>query len=107
MRFWVSCLLMALFSLQQLPVKELGKLLLKKACTEQSGDDEGNAGNDDPPTPKQFKEKEDTDKCYPAPLLFHTREVIVEHRVETALHEAERLVPHFVPEILTPPPNRA
>lgn len=107
MKLWISYLLIALFSLQQLPVKELSKLLLKKVCTEQSTDDEGAASNDNPTSSKQLKEKEDADKFCQHTLFFHFKEVAVSHRIETALHEAQRLVPHFVPDIITPPPNQA
>ena len=107
MKVWISLLLIALFSLQQLPVKELGKLLVKKSCTEQSTDDEAATGDDAPNPSKQLKEKADLDKYCTTPFLLHTREVATRHRIETALHEAQRLMPHFVPEILTPPPNVA
>ena len=107
MKVWISLFLIALFSLQQLPVKELGKLLAKKTCTEQSADDDTPSGDDTPGPFKQLKEKADLDKYCTTPFLFQTRELATRHRVATALHEAQRLMPHFVPEILTPPPNVA
>lgn len=106
MKYWVSCLLMILFSLQQLPVKELGKLLVKKTSTEQVEDGDGSGTDEDNPSPlKQLKEKEDPLKYCMSTVSFQFKEVIVTHQVATALHKAHRLVPHFVPDIATPPPN--
>lgn len=102
MKLWVSYLLIILFSLQQLPVKELGKLLVKKSTTEQVQDSD-EANNEDTPAPKQFKE--DPLKYCLHPVSFHLKEIIITHRVETALHEAHQFIPHFVPDIVTPPPN--
>lgn len=37
----------------------------------------------------------------------HAREAYFSHRVVTAIHIAEQLPKVFVPDILTPPPNKA
>ncbi len=102
MKQWLSYLLIILFSLQVLPVKELGKMLLKKAATGQSADDneeESGAGKD-------LKEKT-IDKLFLTTDGISFRMFITDSLVKTALHYLCHFKASFYPDITTPPPDKA
>lgn len=99
MRNWIACILLSIFTFQVLPVRELGRILFKGLMTEEIHEadhaDDGFA---------KLKKAE--------PKIFFSSKPVscqqyVAARVQTAIHEAERLPIDFVPEILTPPPNAA
>lgn len=100
MRRVLSYMLIILFSFQVIPVKELGKLLLKKAATEQTADLDEDAGS-----ACKKKAEEGTE-----PVLNETvirlNQILSNRQALTALHHRCIIPPHFVPEIATPPPNR-
>jgi hypothetical protein len=102
MKQWLSYILIILFSFQALPVKELRKLLIKKAITEQVGD-ESSDSND---TSKQFAEK-DIEKLFVHTQLFHLTAIYSMEQVKVALHNLPVFEDHFHPDITTPPPDAA
>lgn len=102
MKQWLSYLLIMLFSFQALPVKELGKLLLKKAAIEQTADEtEEDAG-----AAKELKEKA-IEKLYLQAGSLHFNALIADDLAKIALHQLSILAPSFYPDITTPPPDRA
>jgi len=99
MKQWLSYLLIILFSFQALPVKELGKLLIKKAITEQV-EDEANGAD----TSKQFAEK-DIEKLFMHTQVFHLTAIYSTEQVKVALHNLPVFEDHFHPDVTTPPPD--
>jgi hypothetical protein len=87
-----------IFSFQVLPVKEIGKILFKGQMTEEihetSHDDIGSG---------KIK-KADLKVFLKSETLASVR--YLSSKLTVAIHETERLPRHFVPDILTPPPNR-
>ncbi len=102
MKPWLACILMILFSFQALPVKELGKLLGKKAIQEQVQDESGDTSD----ASKQFAEKE-IEKLFVHSQAFQLTTLVVEEQVKVALHRFHFFEDHFHPDITTPPPDAA
>jgi hypothetical protein len=88
-----------IFSTQILPIKEIGEVLFKGQITEEEV--HGYGGNTDD---GKSKKGNDTFPCVPS-AQNHSRISILSQKVSTAIHQAEKIPPHFVPEIITPPPN--
>ena len=96
MKKFLAYIFLFIFSFQVLPVKELGRILFKGLMTEEiheTADDTSGPKLKKEPA-KLFNKHEDL-----ASILYFTS------RVNTALHDAEKLPRHFVPDIITPPPN--
>lgn len=101
MKRLLSYLLILLFSIQALPVKELGKLLLKKAAIEQTADESEENG-----AAKEVKEIE-VEKAYlqSGVLIFHR--LIANDLIRIALHQLSLSAITYYPDITTPPPDQA
>ena len=103
MKRCLAYLVIALFSMQALPLRELCKSMLKKSVTEQSaddGEDEGLSKEGD------CKVKaEDTQKFLAADFTFSASQRFFAAKVGVSLHRHSRLpaAHHF--EVATPPPN--
>jgi len=99
---WIAYICITIFSLQILPVKEIGKILFKGQITEEEV--HGYAHTDDDDCPKLKKDGE-------PPYLFHDHSqenahtFFLSREVNTAIHKSEHLPSNFIPDILTPPPN--
>jgi len=94
---FLAYIFLFIFSFQVLPVKELGQILFKGLMTEEIHE----AAADDTSGTKLKKE--------PA-RLFYRHEGLASilyftSKVHTAIHDAEKLPRHFIPDIITPPPN--
>lgn len=98
MRKFIAYICLLIFSFQVLPVKEIGSILFKQQMTEEIHE----TVDDNPPGSKIKKESETK--------LFIKNEMMASaiyltKIVELALHRSEHLPRHFVPDIVTPPPN--
>ena len=101
MKLLLSYFLIILFSLQSLPVKELGKLLVKKSATEQVQDADEEMEKE--ASSKQWKEYNQKLYLHSPSYVFHATFTAL--KVAIALQDAGIIRPHFVPDIPTPPPN--
>ena len=98
-----ACFLLMVFVFATLPVREIGKLLVKGQMTEevQDHDDCG----EDADCMKVLKEQ---DLYVHHVYASHTLpQQIYTQKVATAIHCAEALPEHFVSRVQTPPPDRA
>ncbi|MBS1773134.1 MAG: hypothetical protein JST82_09740 [Bacteroidetes bacterium] len=100
MKTVIAYIFLFIFSFQVLPVKELGKLLFKGQMTEEVH--EADCSDDAPGAkikkePEPFKLQQDCRFDY----ISHFADV----KATLAIHLAQQLPAHFVPDILTPPPN--
>jgi hypothetical protein len=98
MKKFLAYIFLFIFSFQVLPVKEIGQILFKGLMTEEIHETvDENSGSS-----KLKKE--------PAKLYFKAESLAsikyLTKKIQTAIHESESLPRHFVPDILTPPPNR-
>lgn len=100
MRHLIAYFFILVFSLQIIPIKEIGEILFKGQITEeevhghsQSTDDNSKLKKQNGPNP------------FPSSYQDYNRISCLSQRLNTAIHRAEILPPHFVPEIITPPPN--
>ncbi len=101
MKKWLAYIFLIIFSFQVLPVKEIGQILFKGQMTEEIHEADVNDCSS--------KIKKGTD-----PFRIHSTETdqtariqYYSHRAILAVLESERLPGQFVPDIFTPPPNRA
>lgn len=86
--------------MQVLPIKEIGQILFKNQITEEevhglSGSSNGDSG----------KLKQDGDPFFHPCLEDIARVNFMTHKVDVALHEAEKIPIFHLPDIITPPPN--
>lgn len=104
MKKLLAYIFLIIFSTQVLPVKEIGKILYKGQITEEEvhtcseGCEDSNA----------LKLKIEGDPFHHTERqLFqaHARVAFLTQQINTAIHHAEHIPIHFVPDILTPPPN--
>ena len=102
MKPWLSYLLIIIFSLQALPVKELGKLFIKKAIIEKVQDE----ADESPETLKDSKETT-SEKLFLPPFSFTFSAAFTEKKVKVVLHNRLPYEEHFHPDISTPPPDAA
>jgi len=93
----------AIFSLQIIPVKEIGKILFKGQITEEEVHGYSGVGEGD----ESPKLKKDSDPPFHHKLIFQddARAAFLAHEINTAIHLAEHIPDYHVPDILTPPPN--
>jgi hypothetical protein len=82
-----------------LPIKEIGKVLFKGQVTEEEVHNYGRHSDE-----SKSKKGNDTFPFVPS-AQHHSRISELTQKVNTAIHLAETIPPHFVPEIITPPPN--
>lgn len=103
MKRWISYLFIVILSVFTLPVKQIGESLLKKNTTEQLDDTNADAGE----TAKQQQQmQEEVLHKFILPSSATGVQLLAIHARLLKLRLADsRLVPHFVPEIPTPPPN--
>jgi hypothetical protein len=98
MKNLLAYIFLFIFSFQVLPVKEIGQILFKGLMTEEiheaSHDDSGSC-----------KLKKADLKVFYKPETSASVQYL-SSKLAVAIHEAERLPRHFVPDIITPPPNR-
>ncbi|WP_276132531.1 hypothetical protein [Polluticoccus soli] len=98
MKKFIAYIFLLIFSFQVLPVKEIGSILFKGQMTE-----EIHETADDSPPGSKIKKESDTKifaKYETVASVIHFTKI-----VELTLHRSEHLPRHFVPDILTPPPN--
>lgn len=96
MKKWLAYIFLIIFSFQVLPVKEIGKILFKGQMTE-----EIHESHTDESCNKL--KKNEPYKLYDAEIVARIQ--YFESKIQTAIHEAERLPKDYVPDIFTPPPN--
>lgn len=97
----IFCLL--IFSIQVLPIKQIGAILAKGQITEELHQHHDNCNGDAP-----IKLKKDGDPFHEIFLSANqnlSRTLCLSHRLETAIHAAERLPSCYVRDIFAPPPN--
>ena len=100
MRVLLGYIFIIIFSTQILPIKEIGEVLFKGQITEEEVHNYG--GNSD----DGGKSKKGNDSVpYIGAGQNFSRLSGLNQKVNTALHQAEKIPPHFVPEVVTPPPN--
>jgi hypothetical protein len=97
----IAILFLLIFSLQVLPVRTMGKLLGKKAQTEEVKDDCDDSGDDDTFDPEQQK--------YNNLLHYHTLTFSVtpysKKKNRQVIHVNDDLPNSHIEEILSPPPD--
>lgn len=95
----ISYIFLTIFTLQVLPVKEIGKILYKGMMTEEihEVETEGKAGDG-----KTLKWKPLNEYYVTAD---NNRALYFTTVIQIAIHQAENLPDRFVPDITTPPPN--
>ena len=101
MRIWIAVFLLSLFSLQALPVKEMGKILVKaKMSMEDKADDDENVGEG-----SKAKKEESAFKAYISPVSYSAELLSAKSEEQIVLHTADHLPVLYKGEVLTPPPN--
>jgi hypothetical protein len=100
-RKWIAYIFIMIFSLQVVPVKEIGKILFKGQITEEEVHGYALEENDD--SPKLKKDGEPFD--YSELSQNEARSASLSHEISTAMHSVAHLPDYHVPDILTPPPN--
>lgn len=103
MRQWLAYILIAIFSFQVLPVKELGKILFKGQLTEEIHE-EGHGDAEDLEDAKLKKDGDPFKFHYPV-TEFVARNHFHTHSAMVAIYEADHIPLLYLPDILTPPPN--
>jgi hypothetical protein len=99
----IAYFFLMIFSMQVIPVKEIGKILFNQLITEEEVHNIGTGNTEDG---NSVKLKKDGDP-------FHHNESsqavarinFLTHQLDIALHQAEKLPVNHVPDIVTPPPN--
>lgn len=97
--FWAYFFLMV-FSIQILPVKEIGKILFKGMVTEEVHEVESEADDG-----CSLKLKKDPELFRYQDVSPATYAILIDGMVVNAIHDTEKLPRVFVSDILTPPPN--
>lgn len=96
MKQLLAYIFILIFSFQVLPVKELGKLLMKGNLTEEIKETDASEGKLKGKS-EEFKLSGFND--------FDGRTRFFNHQVHVAILGTELLPSFFIPDILTPPPN--
>jgi hypothetical protein len=103
MRILIAFFLLALFSFQALPVRDLGKIWTKaKVCmVDDCNEDEGCDA------PEGSKVKKDTSvfKEYTTPPSAGADRLAIQAAQQIMLHRPDHLPVLYAGEVLTPPPN--
>lgn len=97
----LAIIFLTIFSLQVLPVRELGKMLYKGMLAEEIHEVEGKA--EDLTT---FKwNKKHTECVGYSHDAAHMRDVYLTAMVQLAIYNAAHVQRQYIPDITTPPPN--
>lgn len=102
----IAFICLFIFSLQMLPLKEIGAILFKGQITEEEVHGWDKADGDGSLL-KLKKEGDPFDHNITGIIQNDFRTSHLSHQLHTAILTAENIPPHFVPDILTPPPNTA
>lgn len=102
MKKWLAYIFLFIFSFQVLPVKEIGKILFKGQMTEEIHEADLADGSS-----SKLKKGTDPFRIYHLDTEQTARIQYFSHRASLAVIESERLPLQFIPDIFTPPPNRA
>ncbi|HRO41785.1 MAG TPA: hypothetical protein PL009_03070 [Flavipsychrobacter sp.] len=103
MKKWIAYIFIAIFSLQVIPIKEIGKILYKGQITEEEVHGySGPAKGDD-----NSKLKKEGDPLLHQNVNFQdqARAAFLTHKIITAIHRSEHIPDFHVADIITPPPN--
>lgn len=105
MKKWIGYLFLVIFLVFTLPVKQIGESLLKKNTTDQVDDTDANTNE----TAKQQQQMQEEvlHKCILPSYMACSGALDINHSADKMLLADCRLIPHFVPDIATPPPNQA
>jgi hypothetical protein len=103
MKRFVAYIFLFIFSLQMLPVKEIGEILFKGQITEEethtcSNNCEDNGG-------LKLKKCNDFFELFLSEDQNESRTAFYNHNLLVAIAAADRLPCGFIPDIATPPPN--
>jgi len=100
---WIAYIFIAIFSMQILPVKEIGKILFKGQITEEEVHGYSGVGEGD----EQIKLKKEGDPLLHKNAFFqdHARVTFLTHEITTAIQLADHIPDFHVADIFTPPPN--
>ena len=94
----IAYLFILIFSIQIVPIKEIGEILFNGLITEEEVHGYGQNSEDNAKLKKQNEPK--------LPVSFYYNRIcFLTQSVQTAIHRSENLPLQFVPEIITPPPN--
>ena len=100
MKVWIAYMFLAIFSLQVLPVKEVGKILFKNQITEEEV--RVNLAEEDAPC--KVKKANEPLQLYAGHHSFASLKYL-NSVILNAIHTTERLPSFYIPDITTPPPN--
>ena len=100
MKFWLAYICILLFSLQVLPVKEIGGFLMKSQLIEKTCSD-GDASDDNLPKLKKQKDSYYVND----PVLASVCTMLLTLRTRIAIEAAACLSQDYTADILTPPPD--
>jgi len=100
MKRWLAYICIMLFSLQVLPVKEIGGFLLKSQLMEKEYSD-SDASDDNNPKPKKQKDS----YCFNDLAQAVAGTMLLTQRARIAIEMASRLPQDYTVDILTPPPD--
>lgn len=105
MKVFLATFFLAIFSLQVLPVKELGKILYKGTMTEELAETEAETEG----KTEGFTEKWNANKEYNTASASSRTLLMVRYTAIVALtvHSAQYVFRQYIPDITTPPPNLA
>ena len=102
MKKCVSYLFIVILAIFTLPVKQLGDTLLKKNNTQM---EDASTDVNDMAKQQQQMQEEVLHKCILPQFHISPSKIIIANRALRRQVKDSRLIPHFVPDIATPPPN--
>lgn len=102
MKVWIAYMFLTIFSLQVLPVKEVGKILFKNQITEEEVRINGLAEED---APCKAKKQHEPLQLYSGSNQSLASLKYLNSVILNAIHTTERLPNFYIPDITTPPPN--
>lgn len=105
MKKWIGYLFLVIFLIFTLPVKQIGESLLKKNTNEQV--DGSDANTNETAKQQQQMQEEVLHKCILPYYAACSGALDINLAADEMFLADCRLIPHFVPDIATPPPNRA
>ena len=102
MKIWLAYICLMLFSLQVLPVMEIGSSLLKGQITAAEVCNDGDASDD---SPSKLKKQRGEAYHVDDPAQLGTRTELLTLQAGIAIEMASRLPKDYTGDILTPPPE--
>ena len=99
MKLFLASVFLFIFSLQILPVKEIGKILFKGTMTEEIHEAHGDIDDEDNGLQKQ------NDPYTPCRPYTQTEKLAVLTRNGLKTSAPQSVSKQFIPDIVTPPPN--